>query len=303
MSVKRATLASTLALTALVVAPVDAKVAHTVEPGETLWSIAARSNLTTRTLAAANGLPETASVMSGTTIQVPSVAEGAAALRGAGPASSSGGGAPPPAGAYTVRPGDTLTGIAARAGVAPGALAAMNGLGPSSPVIIGAVMKLPAGSPAAAAPSTASASPPVASGGGPQATPGRVTSAQIGQIASTHGVPSSLASAVAWQESGFNNGLVSSANARGVMQVLPGTWNWVERNVARRQLDPASAQDNVHAGSMYLGQLLRDSGGDPARAVAGYYQGEGSVRRIGMLPETQRYVNNVLALRGRFGGP
>jgi LysM repeat protein len=306
MSVKRATLASTLALTALVVAPADAKVAHTVEPGETLWSIAAQSNLTTRTVAAANGLPETAAVMSGATIQVPSVVEGAAALRGAGPASSSpssGGGAPPPAGAYTVRPGDTLTGIAARAGVTPGALAAMNGLGPSSPVIIGTVMKLPAGSPAASARTTASASPPVASGSGPQATPGRVTSAQIGQIASTHGVPSSLASAVAWQESGFNNGVVSPANARGVMQVLPGTWNWVEQNVAGRQLDPASAQDNVHAGSMYLGQLLRDSSGDPARAVAGYYQGESSVRRIGMLPETQRYVNDVLALRGRFGGP
>lgn len=87
------------------------------------------------------------------------------------------------------------------------------------------------------------------------------------------------------------------------MQVLPGTWTWVEQNVAGRQLDPASAQDNVHAGSMYLGQLLRDSGGDPARAVAGYYQGEGSVSRIGMLPETRRYVDNVLALRGRFGGP
>jgi hypothetical protein len=26
------------------------------------------------------------------------------------------------------------------------------------------------------------------------------------------------------------------------------------------------------------------------------------VRRIGMLPETRRYVANVLALRGRFGG-
>ena len=37
-------------------------------------------------------------------------------------------------------------------------------------------------------------------------------------------------------------------------------------------------------------------------AAAGYYQGMASVRRIGMLPETQRYVANVLALRSRFGG-
>ena len=67
-------------------------------------------------------------------------------------------------------------------------------------------------------------------------------------------------------------------------------------------MNPSSATDNVHAGSLYLGQLLRDTGGDPAMAAAGYYQGLSSVRRIGMLPETRRYVANVLALRSRFGG-
>ena len=39
-----------------------------------------------------------------------------------------------------------------------------------------------------------------------------------------------------------------------------------------------------------------------AIAAAGYYQGLASVRKIGMLPETERYVANVMALRGRFGG-
>jgi hypothetical protein len=38
-------------------------------------------------------------------------------------------------------------------------------------------------------------------------------------------------------------------------------------------------------------------------AIAAYYQGLGSVRENGMLPETQRYVDNVMALQGRFGGP
>ena len=41
----------------------------------------------------------------------------------------------------------------------------------------------------------------------------------------------------------------------------------------------------------------------PARVTAvAYYQGLGSVRRIGMLPETRQYVANVLSLRSRFGG-
>ena len=40
-------------------APASAGVPHTVQPGETLWSIAAANNLSTRYLAAANGLSET----------------------------------------------------------------------------------------------------------------------------------------------------------------------------------------------------------------------------------------------------
>jgi hypothetical protein len=53
---------------------------------------------------------------------------------------------------------------------------------------------------------------------------------------------------------------------------------------------------------LYLGQLLRDTGGDPAMAVASYYQGLGSVQSSGVLPETRRYVDDVLALQARFGG-
>jgi hypothetical protein len=64
---------------------------HTVQPGETLWSISAANNLTTRTVAVYNGLPETASVALGTTIYVPTVQEGAAALATGAPAV-----APPP---------------------------------------------------------------------------------------------------------------------------------------------------------------------------------------------------------------
>jgi soluble lytic murein transglycosylase-like protein len=86
------------------------------------------------------------------------------------------------------------------------------------------------------------------------------------------------------------------------MQVMPGTWQWVQDNLAAGRLDPASASDNVQAGVLYLRQLLRDTGGDQRTAIAAYYQGLGSVREHGMLPETQRYVDNVMALQGRFGG-
>ena len=55
-----------------------------MQPGETLWSIAAANNLTTRTVAAFNGLSESSQVVLGITIQVPSTVEGYAALQKAG---------------------------------------------------------------------------------------------------------------------------------------------------------------------------------------------------------------------------
>ena len=59
---------------------------HSVLPGETLWSISAANDLTTRTVAVYNGLPETAQLVAGTTVYVPTVEEGAAALATGAPA-------------------------------------------------------------------------------------------------------------------------------------------------------------------------------------------------------------------------
>ena len=129
----------------------DAALPHLVRPGETLWSIAAANNLTTRTVAAYNGLPVDAHLIAGRTIMVPTVAQGAAALRGTGgaPAQVSSVSAPPPQGAYIVRRGDTLSALAARSGVSVSQLAWMNGLNPRRPLLAGSPLKLPTGSPLA----------------------------------------------------------------------------------------------------------------------------------------------------------
>jgi LysM repeat protein len=291
-------------------APASAAVPHTVQPGETLWSIAAANNLTTRTVAAFNGVSENHQVVLGSTIMVPTTVEGYAALQQAGlapadpaqaaaPATS----APEPQGAYTVRAGDTLSGLAAQTGVSVEAMAAMNGLDPNGHLLTGTVLKLPGGAPAPAQASEPAPAATVVPDAEPAPTPQHVSAADVQNVAAAHGVSPSLAAAIAWQESGFNNGTVSPANARGVMQVMPGTWDYVQENLAGgEQLDPNSASDNIHAGVMYLKRLLTDAGGDENAAVAGYYQGLASVRERGMYDDTQRYVANVQALRGRFGG-
>jgi len=298
---------ATLALGGAV--PATAAVPHRVMPGETLWSIAADNNLTTRSVAVYNGLAQDADVVLGTSIDVPTEAEAAAALERAGTgAAADDEGSSGDGGAYVVQGGDTLSEIAARAGASADDLAARNGVDPGGVLQAGTVLQVPSDEADGAVPSgdaagTDSIEDSSPSSSGPVTTGEQVSSAEISAIAEAHGVPGSFAAAIAWQESGFDNGVVSSADARGVMQIMPGTWDFIQGTLTAGSLSATSAQDNVHAGVLFLKYLLDETGGDPSSAAASYYQGLASVRSGGMLPETRRYVDNVLALRSRFGGP
>ncbi len=272
--------------------------AYVVQPGDTLTAIASRAGVSPASLAARNGLDLNGILLSGAVLHL----AGEGTVVPVSTSSSSAGGA------YVVQPGDTLTAIATRAGLSMPSLAAANGLDPNRFLISGTVLHL-SGSAASVVSSSAASTQPVgvlAEGTAtdpPYPTPERVTSGQVGSIAAANGVPASLADAIAWQESGFNNALVSSADARGVMQILPGTWQWIQHSLdTGAPLAPASAADNVRGGVLMLHSLLDATGGDPAMAAAGYYQGLPSVQQHGLYSDTQRYVQSVLALQRQFGG-
>ena len=199
-------------------APSSAAVPHVVQSGETLWSIAAANNLTTRTVAAFNGLSENSQVVLGFDDSgsvgrrgLCRAAEGGACF-GSGSAAPACAAAPAaaavsqPLGGYTVRPGDTLSGLAA-VRVSVSAIAAMNGLDAGGVLLAGTVIKLPdrrarPGARCPARPRHADRAP-----GGARADrdpPGRRRRA-VGRRRSTASPPRSP-TAIAWQESGFNNG-------------------------------------------------------------------------------------------------
>jgi LysM repeat protein len=283
---------------------------YVVQPGDTLSAIAARSGVSVDSLAAANGLDPTAYLLTGTVIHLAGSSSSSAGTMvpvsdTTTTTSTSGAGA-----SYVVQAGDTLSAIAARSGESVRALAADNGLDPNHALLTGTVIRVSAGSAGSGTSADAAASQPVgATAQGtptdpPYPTPERVSASEVGSIASANGVPASLAAAIGWQESGFNNDLVSSADARGVMQILPGTWAWIQQslNSGGPPLAPASAADNVRGGVLLLHSLLDATGGDQSLAAAGYYQGLPSVQQNGVYPSTQQYVNSVLALENQFGG-
>jgi soluble lytic murein transglycosylase-like protein len=106
-----------------------------------------------------------------------------------------------------------------------------------------------------------------------------------------------LARALAWMESGFQQDVVSSVGAIGVMQLLPETWEFVD-TVLLGTRTPRTYEGNVRAGVRYLRWQLDQFDGNVRLALAGWYQGARAVRERGLYNETKEFVRIVLALYG-----
>ncbi len=277
---------------------------HTVRPGDTLWGIARARGTSVGTLQRANGLNSSA-LRPGQVLRLSAGAAGAGTAAGpAAPAAPSA----PSAATRTVRAGDTLWSLARATGTSVRALRAANGLA-SDLLQPGQVLRVGTARPAGTSGSTFAgrtypATVVAAAAANREALARRgVPSTQrmrdvIAATARARGVDPALALAVSWQETGFQHDRVSVANAIGAMQVLPATGTWMS-GVVGRELDLLDPQDNATAGVALLDWLLARAESQE-QAVAGYYQGLGSVRSVGMHADTRAYVRNVLALRQRF---
>ena len=88
-----------------------------------------------------------------------------------------------------------------------------------------------------------------------------------------HGVPPSLADAVAAIESGYTSTAVGSAGEVGLMQILPATAALLGFRGARGELfDP---ETNIRYAVAYLGRAWAASGGNACRALMKYRAGVG----------------------------
>ncbi len=113
--------------------------------------------------------------------------------------------------------------------------------------------------------------------------------------------PRALALAVAWQESGWQERVVSSAGAIGVMQLLPATADWVSATMLGERVNLWQARSNVRAGVALLKHYLARYGSRPM-ALAAYYQGQVGTDRYGIYPISQPYIASILLLERMFGG-
>ena len=112
----------------------------------------------------------------------------------------------------------------------------------------------------------------------------------INNASETHDVPKELIKAVITAESAGNPSAVSSAGAKGLMQLMDGTARDLGVN---NSFDPAQ---NIMAGTKYIRQMLDRFDGDLGLALAAYNSGPGNVQKYNGIPpfrETQAYVQRV----------
>ncbi len=136
--------------------------------------------------------------------------------------------------------------------------------------------------------------------------------AEFETASKTHDVDIALLYGIARQESRFVPGIVSSAGAVGLMQLMPGTARWVAKQVGRADYQRASIADtelNTQFGAYYFKYWYDRLDRMPALAAAAYNAGPGRAQAwrppaplegaiwVETIPfnETRDYVKKVLA--------
>ena len=277
-------------------------VVHVVQRGENLTRIAHQYGVSVDAIVVANGISDPSRIYGGQQLVIPGSAPAPTAAAAPPPAQ------PAPASAvasvaaptvHTVQRGETLIGIARRYGVSVEAIVAANGVANPSRIYGGQQLTIPGSSAAPAIPA-----PAPDSGSSMLALIGQRDAVRqlIVEEAANFGVPAPFALAVAWQESGWQQAVVSHAGAVGIMQLMPATAQWVGETMLGTSVDMYDARQNVRAGMQLLAYYLSRYGGSHELVLAAYYQGQRALDLHGIYAVSRPYIASILALESVFGG-
>ena len=120
------------------------------------------------------------------------------------------------------------------------------------------------------------------------------------RAAAEYGLSASLVKSVVWAESRFDPYATSSKGAKGLMQLMPETFDAVkaQTGIDGDIYDPVTS---LRCGCYYLSFLIDRFDGNETAALMAYNAGESNARRFlagePVYPETKKYLDNIARAR------
>lgn len=111
--------------------------------------------------------------------------------------------------------------------------------------------------------------------------------ALIRDYAAQNGIPPAYVASVILAESSYRPDAVSSADAQGLMQLLPSTAEWIAGKLDETYAEGClfDPETNIRYGCWYLGFLMDRYSGDMRCSSAAYHAGQGTVDKWLQNPE------------------
>lgn len=102
----------------------------------------------------------------------------------------------------------------------------------------------------------------------------------IEKYALENGIEPAYVAAIILRESSYDPQATSSVGARGLMQVMEDTFDYVRRNLGESTIfdDMYDPETNIRYGCWYLGNLSRIFDGDPIEMACAYHAGPNNVK-------------------------
>jgi N-acetylmuramoyl-L-alanine amidase len=219
---------------------------------------------------------------------------------------------------YVVQPGDSLWAISRANGITVDQLAGANGLNPNNVLPIGTQLVIPGSGGGSSSSGLSGSSQTVNASSfcssfqpssGPwgvlpqllQDSPNRLALQPLFEHWANHyDLSLPLLEAIAWQESGWQQDVVSSTGAIGAGQIEPATGQFIATELIGEPMNINSVSDNIRMSAAFLAYLADIEGNNRCMTIAAYYEGPVNLGAVGAFPDTQAYVASVEALIPEF---
>lgn len=128
---------------------------------------------------------------------------------------------------------------------------------------------------------------------------------EIKAAAEEFGLSRALVKSVVWAESGFNPKATSHKGAKGLMQLMPETFEMCASVLGIKGADIYDVNTSLRCGCYYLSVMLDKFDVDETAALMAYNAGEKNARRFldgeEMFPETKNYISRISRAKKVYG--